>query len=62
MIGALAFVGVGVGVGVGVDAFCTFANMKDRHFKTTTQRDYALDMLVTDCDSGAEYTPWWACT
>ncbi|MCC8553227.1 hypothetical protein LN543_05465 [Xanthomonas hortorum pv. gardneri] len=56
MIGALAF------VGVGVDAFCTFANMKDRHFKTTTQRDYALDMLVTDCDSGAEYTPWWACT
>ncbi|NHF68037.1 formylglycine-generating enzyme family protein [Xanthomonas hortorum] len=42
--------------GDAADALCAFANMKDRRFKTATQRDYALDMLVTDCDDGAEYT------
>ena len=38
------------------DQLCTYANMKDRRFKAAARRDFGLDMLVTDCDDGAEYT------
>lgn len=38
------------------ERLCEYANMKDRRFKAAAQRDYGLDMLVTDCDDGAEYT------
>jgi len=38
------------------DLLCEYANLKDRRFKAAAQRDHGLDMLVTDCDDGAEYT------
>ena len=38
------------------EQLCKYANMKDRRFKAAAQRDHGLDMLVTDCDDGAEYT------
>ena len=38
------------------ESLCAFANMKDRRFKAAAKRDIGLDMLVTDCDDGAEYT------
>ena len=38
------------------DQLCTYANMKDRRFQAAARRDFGLDMLVTDCDDGAEYT------
>lgn len=38
------------------ETLCTYANMKDRRFKAAAKRDHGLDMLVTDCDDGAEYT------
>lgn len=38
------------------DQLCVYANMKDRRFKSAARRDFGLDMLVTDCDDGAEYT------
>jgi len=38
------------------DMLCHYANLKDRRFKAAAKRDYGLDMLVTDCDDGAEYT------
>lgn len=38
------------------DTLCNYANMKDRRFRVAAQRDHGLDMLVTDCDDGVEYT------
>ncbi|MEG0881858.1 MAG: formylglycine-generating enzyme family protein [Janthinobacterium sp.] len=38
------------------EQLCAYANMKDRRFKIAARRDFGLDMLVTDCDDGAEYT------
>jgi len=38
------------------ERLCEVANMKDRRFRDAAKRDYGLDMLVTDCDDGAEYT------
>jgi formylglycine-generating enzyme required for sulfatase activity len=38
------------------EGLCAYANMKDRRFKDAAKRDFGLDMLVTDCDDGAEYT------
>jgi len=38
------------------ERLCEFANMKDRRFRAAAKRDFGLDMLVTDCDDGAEYT------
>ncbi|PLY39366.1 sulfatase, partial [Janthinobacterium sp. ROICE36] len=38
------------------EQLCSYANMKDRRFKIAARRDFGLDMLVTDCDDGAEYT------
>ncbi len=42
--------------GDGPERLCEFANVKDRRFKVAAMRDYGVDMLVTDCDDGAEYT------
>lgn len=38
------------------ERLCEYANMKDRRFRDAAQRDHGLDMKVTDCDDGAEYT------
>lgn len=38
------------------ELLCEHANLKDRRFKAAARRDHGLDMLVTDCDDGAEYT------